>query len=352
MERIINVGLVGYGGAGKVFHAPVMTSVNGLNLYKVCDGNARNIRQLKEKYGEIKTTDDFDDILKDEEIQLVVLAVPNTVHYELAVRALEHGKNVVVEKPFTVTSEEADKLIKLAKDKNKLLTVHHNRRWDSDFRTVEKVIKEKLLGNVVEYEVHYDRFRNYFKENAWREKDIPGSGILYDLGSHLIDQAQCLFGLPQEVFGDLRIQREGGKTIDNFEVILSYPNLKVTLKAGMLVRESGPHFTIYGTEGSFIKYGMDIQEEDLKNDVLPKHVENWGKEPEILWGNINTMVNGLHIKGTIESEPGDYREFYRNVYEAIIGNEPLKVTPVQARNTIRIIELAEQSSAERHWVRF
>lgn len=350
--KTVNVGLIGYGGAGRIFHVPVIKSVPGLNLYKVFETNAVNVEKLKQKYVDIHVTSSIDDILEDENIQLIVLAVPNTVHFELASKAIENGKNVVVEKPFTVRSVEADKLIQLAKSKKVILTVHHNRRWDSDFRTVKKIIKAGLLGDIVEYEAHYDRFRNYFKENAWREKDIPGSGILYDLGSHLIDQAQCLFGLPEEIFGDLSIQRQGGKTIDNLQIILHYGNLKVELKAGMLVRESGPHFMAFGTNGSFVKYGMDSQEENLKNGLLPKDVEFWGMEPEELWGKINTDINGIHLVGKIESEIGDYREFYKNVYKSILGEESLEVTALQAKNTIRIIELAELSNLEKKWVKF
>ncbi|MGK0467763.1 Gfo/Idh/MocA family oxidoreductase [Clostridium sp.] len=352
MSKKINVGLIGYGVSGRVFHAPIISSVPGLNLYKTYETNEKNIENLKNKYPNILVTSNIDEFFQDENIDLVVIAVPNTAHYSLAKRALEGGKNVVVEKPFTINTKEADEIIELSKLKNKLLTVHHNRRWDSDFKTVKKVIQSNLLGDIVEYEAHYDRFRNYIKQNAWREKKLPGSGILYDLGSHLIDQAQCLFGLPKEIFADLRVQREDSETIDNFEVILSYDNLKVTLKAGMLVKEIGPHFTILGNKGSFIKYGMDVQEEDLKNDLIPKNIEEWGREPSSLWGNINTEINELQLTGKIESELGDYREFYENVYHSILGETELEVSPVQARNTIRIIELAEKSSLEKAWVKF
>ena len=200
----------------------------------------------------------------------------------------------------------------------KLITAFQNRRWDSDFRTVKKIIDGGLLGDIVEYEAHFDRFRNYFKNN-WREKNIPGSGILYDLGSHLIDQAVSLFGNPIEVFGNLLIQRRGGEAVDNFEVILRYQDKKVTLKSGMLVRQPLPHFIVIGTKGSFIKYGMDVQEENLKNGNTPSNSPNWGRETEDLWGFINSDINGNHIIGKVESEPGDYRCFYENVYKAILA---------------------------------
>ena len=352
MNKIINVGLVGYGMAGRVFHAPIITNVSGLNLYKVYTTNEDAIKALNERYSDVIVSSNIDELFQDPNIQLIVLAVPNVLHYKLAIKALENNKHVVVEKPFTVTTKEADKLIALAKRNNKILTVHQNRRWDSDFKTIEKIVKSNSLGNIVEYEAHFDRFRDYFKENTWKEKKLPGSGILYDLGSHLIDQAQYLFGLPTEVFGDLRIQRQDGIIIDNFEIIMNYPNLKVTLKAGMLVKEISAHFTLLGNKGSFTKYGMDVQEENLKKGLTPKDLECWGKEPESLYGKINTEINGLHITGNIESEVGDYREFYSNVYKSILSEDTIKVTALQARNTIKIIELAEKSNTEKHWVKF
>ncbi|AUM91642.1 Gfo/Idh/MocA family oxidoreductase [Clostridium botulinum] len=352
MRKVINIGLIGYGSAGRIFHAPMIASLEGLNLYKVYETREENINALRKLFENALVTNNVDEILEDENIELVIIATPNSIHYTLAKKALEKGKNVVLEKPFTVNTKEADELIKLTKNKNKLLTVHHNRRWDSDFRTVKKVIENNLLGEIVEYEAHFDRFRNYLKENSWKEENHAGSGILYDLGSHLIDQAQCLFGLPKEIFADLRIQRENSNVIDNFEVILNYDKLKVTLKASMLVREKGPHFIVLGTKGSFIKYGMDIQEENLKNGLIPKDFNNWGKEPESLWGKINTEVNELHMDGKIESELGDYRSFYKNIYLSILGEEELEVKPIQARNTIRIIELAQKSSEEKRWIKF
>jgi predicted dehydrogenase len=352
MSKTINVGLIGFGGAGRVFHAPVISSVEGLKLYKVFETKKENINILKSKYKDVLLASELEDIFNDENIELVVIAVPNKAHFDLASRALNSGKNVLVEKPFTVTSKEADELIRLSKEKDKILTVHQNRRWDSDFRTVKEIINNNLLGDLVEYEVHYDRFRNYFKQNSWREESIEGSGILYDLGAHLIDQAQYLFGTPKKIFADIRIQRQGGKTNDNFEVILDYSELKVTLKAGMLVRGKIPHFMLLGTKGTFIKYGMDPQEEDLKIGIMPKDKVDFGKEIEENWGEINTEINGSHVVGKIESEAGDYRQLYRNVYLSILGEEELIVTPQQARNTIKIIEIAEESNKEKAWIQF
>ncbi len=351
MTRNLNVGLLGYGLGGKYFHAPFITNVPGFRLYKVRETNPQNIGHLKDTYGEIQVVADSDEILKDENVQLVVITTPNTYHYELASKALKSGKHVVVDKPFTITSSEADQLIELAGVHKRVLSVFQNRRWDSDFKTVKKVIDSNMLGDIVEYEAHFDRFRPNFSGN-WREKNIAGSGMLYDLGSHLIDQALYLFGTPDQVFADLQVKRQGGEVIDSFEIILEYLRMKVTLKSGILVKERGPHFTIHGTKGSFVKFGLDVQEADLIMGKLPKGSKEWGKEPENLWGKINTQINGLNFIGNIESEPGNYTEYYSNVYNAILGIEDLIVTPHEARNTIRVIELAEQSNKERKWVKF
>lgn len=338
--------------AGQVFHAPIISSVQGLQLVKIRETKPENIKLAHTRYPGAEIVNDSKKIFADEAIELVVIATPNTSHFSLAEEALLAGKHVVVDKPFTITTAEADTLITLAKRQNRILTVHHNRRWDSNAKTLRKVIASQLLGRLVELEIHFDRFRNYLRPGAWREENTPGSGILYDLGAHLIDEAQCLFGLPQAITADERIQRTGGKTIDNFTVVLHYDQLKVTLKAGMLVREPGPAYVLLGEQGSFVKYGMDVQEEALKAGLKPIDTPEWGQEPEARWGKINTEHQGQHLLGTIQSENGDYREYYANVYEAITGEAPLAVTPEEARNTIRIIELAMQSSAEQRTILF
>jgi predicted dehydrogenase len=352
MSKKINVGLIGFGMAGRVFHAPFITNVPGLHLSKIRETRPANIAVIKSKYPEAEIVSDSKAIFEDADIKLVVIATPNASHVPLATEALQAGKHVVVEKPFTVTSEEADALIALAQSTGRLLTIFQNRRWDSDFKTVRKIIEGGMLGNVVEYEAHFDRFRNYLKPDTWKEEEAPGSGLLYDLGSHLIDQALCLFGLPAEVSADLRTQRQNSRITDSFHLMLHYPHLRVILRAGMLVREPGPRYKVYGNKGSFLKYGLDVQEEALKADFSPKDTENWGVEPEEIWGKLNTELNGLHIVGKVESKAGDYTAFYSNVYKALLGEEELQVKPEQARNTIRIIELAMQSHAEKRSVNF
>ena len=337
----VSVGLVGYGMAARVFHAPVIASVPGLRLKKVVE---RHAEESRKRYPSVEVVRDTGALLDDEEIELVVISTPNDTHFDLATQALLAGKHVVVEKPFTVTSHEAQQLIELARRQQKLISVHHNRRWDGDFQTVKKIVEGKLLGRLVEYEAHYDRYRNYPRANAWREEEGRGSGVLYDLGSHLIDQAQVLFGLPHRVRGDVRVQREFARVADNFEVVLDYDHLKVTLKAGMLVREQPARFLLHGTLGSFVKYGIDPQEEALKRGGTPVD-DHWGEEPQELWGTINTEVAGLHVEGRVETIAGRYQAYYQNILDAIRGRAELAVKPEEARDTIRIIELALESDA-------
>lgn len=347
MNQVVRVGLVGYGMAGEVFHAPAIAVVPGLKLTKVVE---RHSNKCQARYPWVETVRNVEELLADPNIELVVIATPNTLHYELIRQALFADKHVVVEKPFTPTSQQATELIDLAHERHKLLSVHHNRRWDGDFLTIKQIVESNLLGNLVEYEVHFDRFRSSIKTN-WRESDQPGSGILYDLGSHLIDQALCLFGLPDTITADLRKQRQDAKTIDAFELILNFDDLKVTAKAGQLVRELGPHFILHGTNGSFVKYGMDPQEEALKQGQLPEG-SNWGKEPKERWGTLNTELNSLHFYGQIETIPGCYPAYYQNIFNAITQKAELIVTPKQARNTIRIIELAIESHTQKRTVDF
>ncbi len=343
----INGAIIGFGMAGRVFHAPVISSVQEINLKKICTADPDRTDMIKKLYPEVMPVSDAEDIFKDDAIELVVIATPNTSHFSLAKKAILAGKHVIVDKPFTVTANEADELIELAQKQNTVLTVYHNRRWESDFKTAKKVVDSGLLGPLAECEIHMDRFRNYMKDKAWREEDFPGSGLLYDLGSHLIDQAVCFFGLPCAITADLRKQRREAKAVDNFEVILHYDRLKVTLKAGMLVNATLPRLILLGEKGSFVNYGADVQEDDLKSGFTPINKKDWGREPEELYGTICTDINGLNIKGKIISEKGDYRDLYINVCRAIAGKEALAVTPQQARNTIRIIELAVKSGEKR-----
>jgi scyllo-inositol 2-dehydrogenase (NADP+) len=348
MTGQIRVGLIGYGIAGQVFHAPIINAVPQLQLTTVVERHGELARQ---RYPWIETVKTAEELLSDPKIDLVVIATPNTSHFDLAQKALMAGKHVVVDKPFTTTSEQAQRLIDLADRQQKRISVHHNRRWDGDFQTVQRLLATGHLGQLVEYEAHYDRFRTLPKPAAWREQEDPGSGLLFDLGSHLIDQAQVLFGLPEAITADIRVQRPQGKAVDYFEVVFHYRQLKAILKGGMLVRELGPHFILHGTQGSFVKYGMDPQEAALREGQAPPQ-PNWGREPETQWGTLNTQISDLHFQGKIETIAGCYQAYYENVADAIAQGAELAVEPQAARDTIRLIELALQSHQQQRTVAY
>ncbi|MDX1617749.1 MAG: oxidoreductase [Balneolaceae bacterium] len=351
MTKQIPVGLVAYGTSGRYFHAPIIDSTPELRLASVVQ---RHDDSAREDYPDLMIVRSTEELLEDDSIALVVITTPNTTHFELAQMALEAGRHVVVEKPFTPDSVQARKLVALAEEKGKVLSVYQNRRWDGDFLTVRKLTESGVFGRLVEFESRYDRFRNHPKPgDAWREKDLPGSGILFDLGSHLIDQALVLFGMPDRIAADIRRQRSFASADDYFDLDLHYGDdgLKVTLKAGMLVREATPRFRLHGTKASFVKYGMDPQEEALKKGGRPGD-EHWGEETEENWGNLISDVNGNQVERKVETEPGCYQAFYSKLAAAIERNTAPPVTATEARNTIRIIELAKRSSEEQRSVPF
>ncbi len=337
----IKVGLIGYGYSGMTFHAPLINKVDDLSLMVVTSSNDTKV---KKDYPNVEVLADFNSVLAEKAIDVVIITTPNTTHYEYAKKAILAGKHVVVEKPFTVTSIEATELIELAKKRGVLLTVFHNRRWDSDFLTIQELIKTKVLGNLSTYEAHFDRFRPQVRDR-WREKNIPGSGTLYDLGSHLIDQALTLFGMPQTVWADLRVEREGAETVDYFHLVLGYKNLKVILQSGSLVRAAGPRFILHGDRGSFIKYGMDSQEDQLKKGLQPGD-SLWGADPLEDYGRLTAELGGITIRGTIDTLPGQYAVFYENLVAAIKFGTAVPILAEEARDTIRIIEYAVKSHQE------
>ena len=331
--------------AARVFHAPLIHASADLRLTHIVQ---RYGDQAERSYPQAKVVRSVDALLASDSVQLLVVATPNSSHFDITRRALEAGKHVVVDKPFTITSTDADDLIKLSRVRNRVLSVFHNRRWDGDFLTVTRILSQKLLGRVVEYESRFDRFRSTPKTGAWREQALPGSGVLFDLGPHLIDQAVVLFGRPAGIYAEVRRQRDAVVSDDNFELHLEYPQLSVKLKAGMLVCEPSPRFVLYGTEGSFVKYGLDPQEDALKQGGSPGQ-PNWGAEPESAWGTL-TSCDGAVTRQKHPTLSGCYAAYYRNVYRAITGQEELAVQPEQAREVIRLIELAQQSNAERRMI--
>lgn len=341
MNSKIKTALLSYGMSGRVFHGPFLSSHEGFEITSVWQRNPE-----QHKNHPYKTVSEFDTILDDKDVELVFVNTPNQTHYEFTKRVLESGKHAVVEKPFTVTAKEADELISMAKKKNTLLTVYQNRRWDSGFLTLQKILKHKLLGKVVSVEMHYDRFRNYIDEKSWKEHPQDGIGIVYNLGSHLIDQVIVLFGMPEWVDARIGIQRPGGRVDDYYDIRLEYRDLTVTLKSSYLVKELGPSYQAHGTEGSYVKYGIDPQEEMLSKGILPTSAD-WAKEPKEAWGILNSIANGKEFRGPYESVSGNYMPFYEHLYAAIRSGQKLPVDPHDSRNGIYLIEKCYESSRSR-----
>ncbi|MCD4712003.1 MAG: Gfo/Idh/MocA family oxidoreductase [Clostridiales bacterium] len=342
---IINVAIIGYGLSGRVFHSTIIRSVEGFNITKVVTTDPVKESLAKKDIENVVVVQSMDDVIHDPDIHLIVISTPNTSHVKIAEMAIKNKKHVIVEKPFTVTSKEAEYLTKLAKNFDVVLSVYHNRRFDGDYKTILKIIDSGTLGRLVELESHFDRFRTELKAEAWREDNLPGSGVLYDLGSHLIDQVVHKFGMPNEIYADIAAQRFG-KVDDQFELILYYDGLKVTLKSGSLVKEPLPRFILQGTKGAFVKFGLDVQEDDLKAGLLPSDDpfdDGWGSEPEAFWGKLNTIDECKRI----ETLKGDYRTYYRNIYGAIQFGEPLLVEPKDGLNVIKIIEAAIESNRQK-----
>jgi scyllo-inositol 2-dehydrogenase (NADP+) len=338
----VKTALCSFGMSGWVFHAPFINAHPGFTLYGVYE---RTKEQSKEKYPQVIIYRSLEDLLADEEVELVIVNTPNYTHYDFTKKALLANKNVVVEKPFTTSSGEAAELIQLAKDKNKLITVFHNRRFDSDFKTVQKIVREGVLGEIVDVEIHFDRYKEALSPKGHKELPGPATGALYDLGSHLIDQGLQLFGRPTAIFADVRIVRPISQVDDNFEVVLYYQNLRVKLKSSYLVREALPAFILHGSKGSFIKSRADVQEAALQAGEVPG-TPDWGTEPVTERGLLHTEINGMVVREKIPTLQGNYLEFYEGVYNALRNNKSVPVPVEDALEVVRIIELAHASSKE------
>ncbi len=339
----INTAICSFGMSGWVFHAPFISTHPGFRFYAVW---VRSKNLAQEKYPDVKVYRTLEELVADELVELVVVNTPNTTHYDFAKQALLAGKHVICEKPFTATVAEAEELIQIAAKQNKQLSVFQNRRYDSDYRTIKKVLEEKLLGDIVEAEFHFDRYKEELSPKQHKETPIPGTGCLYDLGSHLIDQALQLFGMPQAVFADIAVMRPVSKVDDYFELLLYYPVHRVRVKASYQVREALPGYIIHGSKGSFIKPKTDMQEEQLQSGMLPTE-DGYGIEPESEKGLLHSEINGKIIKEYIPSLKGNYTDYYEGVYQAIRNNQPPPVTAEDGMKVIKIIEAAFQSSKER-----
>ena len=315
------VGLIGYGLGGSAFHAPLIAAEPRLRLAAVVTSRRE---QVERDHPGVRVVAGADELLADPEVELVVVAAPNAVHHPLAAAALRAGRHVVVDKPFALSVAEADELIALAEASDRRLSVFHNRRWDGDFRTVQRAVEGGTLGEVTSFVSRYDRFRPAPK-GSWKEEAGPGSGLLWDLGPHLIDQAMVLFGPPRTVWADLGVQRAGVEAVDYVHLVLGYGRLRVVLHAGMLVRDPGPRFEVHGERGSLLTWGLD--------------------EPEVR-ATVTGEVAGLELRGRLEGLPTAYGSFYAAMATAVAGEGPVPVAPTDARAAVAVIEHALASARE------
>lgn len=339
MAKDIRVGVIGFGLAGRYFHSAVIAETPGLELACIVQ---RHGEDAAKTHPDVKICRSVEEMLSDHSISLVVVATPSYTHCEIALKCLQAGRSVLIDKPFTLSSNDAGELIDEARKQGVLVTCYQNRRWDGDFVTLKQVLASGALGRVVSYESHFDRFREAPRLDVWRESGGPGGGILFDLGPHLIDQATTLFGNPESLWGDVRIDRKSGVVDDAFDVLLKFDGVTALLRSTLTAATPGPRFVIHGTKGSFVKWGLDPQEDALKAGAKFSDA-GFGEEPESEWGE-------LHVAGEpvqkIKTAAGDYRGIYTNVRDALLGKAKLEVTPEQAWRTTRLIELARQSSGE------
>lgn len=332
----LRVALVGYGFAGKTFHAPLIRSVPGLELATIV---SRDAGKVHADLPDVHVVDHVDDALSDPALDIVVIASPNDTHAPLARAALEAGKHVVVDKPFALDLAQARALAALASERRRALSVFQNRRWDTDFLGVRQIVAQGMLGEVMHFESHIDRFRPQVRAR-WREQAGAGGGLWYDLGPHLVDQALCLFGLPDRVWASLAIQREGGEATDWAHVVLEYARLRVILHAGMLSAGGSARFLVHGTQGSLSKAKIDPQETQLLQGLRPG-AEGWGVDADPL-----LVFDGAGNVTTVPAPRGDQSRYYAAFRDAVLGRAANPVTPAQAITVMAVIEAAMASAAQ------
>src|SRR2546423_4297532 len=321
---MIEVGLVGFGLAGRAFHAPVIRAVPGLHLAAILQ---RSGTEATEKYPDVRIVGSLDELLSIPEMRLVVIATPNETHYLFARQCLAAGRDVIVDKPFTTTLDEAISLVQFAKDANRLLTVYQNRRYDGDFPAARQLAEAGTLGRIVRFATSYDRFRPQLKPGAWREAAHPGSGILFDIAPHLIDHALVLFGLPEAVTADVRTERDNAVADDAFDITLHYSKgMRAVLRSSILAAAPRPRFVLFGTQASFVKQTFDPQEMNLRRGFIPVN-RPWGYEPEEDWGLLTVPAGDSFERRPVPSAHFGYPDYYSKLADVLGRRAAPAVSP-------------------------
>lgn len=339
--NLIKTGIASYGLSGKVFHAPFINANKLFELSVICE---RSKSEAKEKYPDVKIVRRYEELIADSSLELIIVNTPDITHFGYCRAALEAGKHVIVEKPFAFTVAEGEELIRLADRKGLMLTVFQNRRWDGDFMTVRQVLNSGKLGKMLEFRAGFQRYKNQITD-SWKERKDRFVGIVYNLGPHLVDQAVALFGKPQGVFARIAVQRDGSQIDDFFHILLLYKDLQVTLSAGMLMKEPIATYVLHGTNGSFVKYGIDPQEDQLKGGMLPTD-SSYGYDTPEFYGTLSIDNKGITIKETIETVKGNYMQYFDAVAESIRHQTLPPVLPSGNLIVLRILEAAYQSRDE------
>lgn len=334
-----NVAILGFGVSASVFHLPLISAINGFKVTHILS----NKQDLKlENHPDINIVNNLFEIINNDSIDLIINTLPNNLHFSTTKECLEFNKNVIVEKPFTITSNEANILIQLAKKKGSLLSIFHNRRWDNGYLTLQdNIIK---LGKIYLYEAYFDRYRPEVNFNKWKECSLLGSGTLYDLGSHLIDQVLNLFGMPQKIFADLEKQRNNTQTIDFFQVTMWYDEMRVIIGSSSLMTSPRPTIAVYGDKASYVKYGLDVQENNLRLLKSPRDLD-FGVENSAFNGKLTINKDNSQSRINITSHKGSYISYYQGIYDTLLDCTKVSpVSPESALNVITIIEAAIKSN--------
>ncbi len=337
---MLNVAICSYGMSGKVFHAPLISAEAQLNLHSILQ---RSDNSALVDYPNVCIARSFEELIQNPEIDLIVVNTPNEFHYSMTKAALLAGKHVVTEKPFILDLNQGQELIALAQQQRKILSVFHNKRLETDHLTVQKILAQGQLGRVVEIEWHYDRYRTNITHKAWKENNLPGAGTWFDLGIHMVDSVLCLLGRPNSVSADMRSLRRSDGATDYFNVCFHYDDMRVLLRSNTFVSEKGATVSIHGDMGSFLKYGQDVQEQQLMKGLKP-YEKNWAEHDEDNYGILHSHLAGTSNREKISSERGCYEMFYRNIADSILGKEELKFKPQQALLAVEMILAAEESN--------